>query len=116
MRVASDRGVVHEDVDGSELAPRRIEKRLDVAFVADVAPPGPGSPAAPAHVGDELRGRRFLLAIRDRHGRAALGQQLGYAAAYAARAAGHYRYSAVELEIVEGHCLRGAGGNDIRLL
>ena len=108
-------GVVHEDVDGSQLAGDRFEKRRDVGFGADVAPPGPGAPAAPAHVGDELRGRRVLLAIGDGDGGAALGEELRDAAADAARPAGDDGDTAVELEIVEGHWLRGERENHIRL-
>ena len=93
---------------GPSVARDGFEKRRDVGFVADVAPPRPGAPAAPAHGGDELRGWRVLLAIRDGHGCAALGEELRDAAADAARPAGHDGDTAVELKIVEGHCSRGA--------
>ena len=73
-------------------------------FGADVAPLRPGAPAAPAHGGDELRRRRVLLAIGDGDGGAALGEELRDAAADAARPAGHDGDTAVELQVVEGHC------------
>ena len=74
------------------------------ASVADVAPPRPGAPAAPAHGGDELRGCRVLLAIGDGDGGAPFGEELRDAAADAARPAGHDGDTAVELQVVEGHC------------
>ena len=102
-------GVVHEDVDRSRARCATDSKNAVTSrFGADVAPPGPGAPAAPAHVGDELRRRRVLLAIGDGDRCAALGEELGDAAADAARPAGDDGDTAVELKIVEGHCLRGA--------
>ena len=91
-------GVVDEDVNGSQLAGDRFEKRRDLGFGADVAPPGPGAPAAPARIGDELRGRRVLLAIGDRDRGAALGEELRDPAADAARPAGDDGDTAVELK------------------
>jgi len=97
VHVAIDPGIVHEDVDRPQRARDGFEKRRDVRFGADVAPPRPGAPAAPAHIGDKLRGRRVLLAISDGHGCAPFGQELRDAAAYAARPAGHDGDTAVEL-------------------
>ena len=77
---------------------------VDVAFDADVASSSPCVPAAPLHSGDELRRRRILFAIGDGDGCAAFRQELRDAAADAARPASDDGDTAVELQIVKGHC------------
>ncbi len=99
-------GVVHEDVDRPELAARRDSKNAVTSASSPTSHrPAQARPPRAAHAGDELRGRRVLLAIRDGDRRAALGQELGDAAADAARPAGDDGDTAVELKIVEGHGL-----------
>ena len=61
-------------------------------------------PPRPRTAATNSAGRRVLLAIGDGDGGAALGEELRDAAADAARPAGHDGDTAVELQVVEGHC------------
>ena len=86
-----------------------VEERRDRRLVGDVALPRPGAAAARrarAATNSRAGASRSRYAIADR--RAALGEQLGDAAADAARAAGDDGDAAVELKIVEGHARVGA--------
>ena len=74
VRVAHDAGIVHEDVDRSELSRDPFEKCGDRQLVGDIASSGPGPPAACTHRGFHLPRRRFVPVKGDSDARAFGGQ------------------------------------------
>ena len=107
-------GVVDQDVDRPELL-RRPRRRTPCTARSsrDVALRRPRrGRRARAPLDRPPRAGVVLLAIGDGDRRAALGQQLGDAAADAARAAGDDGDAAVELKIVEGHVFDEAGTHE----
>ena len=83
-----DAGVVHQDIDGTELSHGLLEKRRNALLVRDVALPCPCTSAGGAHRRFERARVILSLAVGNADGRSALDQELRNASADAARAAG----------------------------